>query len=238
MVYNGHATNQDIVSTISDHTGAHKTVDIEAITRAANEADRLIWSWIFSSYEGWEYDDGNQTDLPSAKAHLTAGQNKYTIPEDALVVKKVSFKGEDGTWTDLDPITSEDIATREAESEFEDTNGLPRYYRLRANVVEVYPAPNFTQVRSLRMQFGRGSVGFTTTDTTKTPGYASEFHGATSTGAAVIMAPDRGLRNQASLETRWANYETAIKQYYKARFEELNPVQKRTSRHDPLTNLH
>lgn len=236
MVYNGHATNQDIVSTISDHTGVHKTADIEAITRAANEADRIIWSWIFDSYEGWQYDDGNQTDLPSAKAHLVSGQNKYTLPEEALVVRKVSFKDTAGTWTDLDAMTDEDM-TR-AESEFEENDGLPRFYRLRGNVVEIHPAPNFSQNRSLRMHIDRGSVGFATTDTTKTPGYASEFHGATSTGAAYIIAGDRGLRNLGSLEKRWKDYEVSIKQYYKARFHELSPETKRSHREDPLNQLH
>lgn len=236
MVYNGNSTNQDIVSTISDHTGVHKTAEIEAITRAANEADRIIWSWIFDSYEGWQYDDGNQGTLPSAKAHLTSGQNKYTLPEDALVVRKVSCKDEAGNWTDLTAMTDEDMSV--AENEFESTDGQPRKYRLRGNVVEIHPAPNYTQVRSLRMHFDRGSVGFSTTDTIKTPGYASEFHGATSTGAGYIIAADRGLRNLVSLKGRWDEYEKAIKSYYVARFHELNPVQKCTSRTDPLTTLH
>ena len=237
MVYNGHTQNLDIVSAINGHTGAHKIADIGPITLAANEADRLIWSWILEVSGGWQYDDGNQTDLPSAKAHLVAGQNKYSIPEETLVVRKVSYKDEQGSWGDLDPITSEDIGMRSAESEFYNTPGQPKFYRLRANVIELYPAPNFSQVRSLRMHIDRGSVGFGTDDTTKSPGYASEFHSATAVGAGYFMAADRGLRNLVALRDRWVGYETSIKAYYKARFKELNPTQKKTHRPDPLAQL-
>lgn len=238
MIYNGHSDDQDIVSTIADSTGMNKTADIKKITRAANEANRTVWNWIFEAYGGWQYDDGNQSNLPSATAHLNSGQSKYTIPSDALTVRQVSVKDENGNWTDIDPITAEEIHSHSTENEFGKTPGSPAYYRLIGNIVELYPAPNYTQVRSLRMQFDRGSVAFTSTSTNTSPGFASEFHGAIPVGASFILGSDRTLRNRADLEKRWLGYETSVKRYYKARYAELHPENKRTQKTDPLSQLH
>jgi hypothetical protein len=70
MIYNGDSDEQDIVSYVAETTGLNKTAKIKTITRAVNEANRLIWAWIFQAYGGWQYDDGNQTTLPSATAAL------------------------------------------------------------------------------------------------------------------------------------------------------------------------
>lgn len=235
MVYNGNSDEQDIVSQIADSTGVNKTADIKRITRAVNETMRLIWAWIFESYGGWQYDDANQTNLPSATTALVANQQKYTIPSDAITVRQVSYKDTAGNWHDVDPITAEDIHSVSEETEFYDTPGLPRYYRMIGNVINIYPAANYSQPASLRMQFDRGSVAFTSTDTSKTPGFVSEFHGAVSVGASFIIASDKTLKNTNNLAGRWAEYERNIKAYYKARFAELNPVKKKSYQTDPLS---
>lgn len=238
MVYNGNTDGQDIVSTIADSTGMNKIADLKRITRAANEATRLIWAWIFESYGGWQYDDGNQTTLSSAKAPLAASQSKYTIPSDAISIRQVSVQDTSGQFYDLTPITTEEIHSRSTETEFQDTAGRPRYYRLISNVIELYPAPNYSQPTSLRVQFDRGSVAFASTDSTKSPGFVSEFHGAVPVGASYIIASDRSLSNRGNLGQRWLQYREDIQDYYKARFVELNPTEVLTERHDPLTNLH
>lgn len=238
MQFNGHSTNQDIVSSVASSTGLHKTAEIQEITRRVNEASRIIWSWIFAAYGGWQYDDGNQTNLPSATTALVQNQQKYTIPSDAVTVRQVSFRDQSGTWHDIEHTTLEQIHTTSTETEFNDTPGFPRYYRLIANVINIYPAPNYSQVASLRIQFDRGSVSFDTTDTTKTPGFMSEFHGAVPVGASYFVASDRTLDNKNNLRERWQEYETAIKEYYKARFVENNPNQKLSHTSDPLNCLH
>lgn len=238
MQFNGHSTNQDIVSSISRKTGYNKVADLEAITEQANEASRVVWSWIFQAYGGWQYDDGNQTNLPSATTALVQNQQKYTIPADAITVRQVSYRDTAGNWHDIDPITTEQIHQGSTETEFYKTAGQPMYYRMIANVINLYPAPNYDQVASLRVQFDRGSVAFATTDTTKTPGFVSEFHGAVPVGASYFIASDRTLDNKNNLRERWMEYEDAIKGYYKARFVENNPNQKLIRTHDPLINLH
>ena len=239
MIYNGDSDEQDIVSYVAETTGLNKTAKIKTITRAVNEANRLIWAWIFQAYGGWQYDDGNQTTLPSATAALVAGQQKYTIPSDAITVRQVSVKDESGQWKDVDPITTEQINQNSTETEFYDVAGNPMYYRLVSNVINIYPAPNYSQAASIRIQFDRGSVSFTSTDTTKTPGFVSEFQGALHVGASYIIASDRTLSNRVDLRDRWKDYEQDIKDYYKARFVELSPDGETLVRTaDPLNQLH
>lgn len=236
MQFNEHADEDDIVHSVVDATGLNPVAHIKKITRAANEAVRIIWSWIFEAYGGWQYDDGNHDDLPSATTALVASQQKYTLPSDAMNIRKVSYKDQNGNWTDLDLITVEEIAQRAAnEAEFEETPGEPRYYRPYAGIVKIYPAPNFSQPSSLKAMFDRGSVTFVSTDTTRTPGFASEFHGAVPTGASLILAEDKTLKNRVGLEKRWLRYEIAIKSFYKIRLAELAPEQPTTRLYDPAS---
>lgn len=238
MQFNSHSDNQDIVSYVVDATGLNATAHLKQITRAVNEAMRIIWSWIFEAYGGWQYDDGNQSDLPSATAALVASQQKYTLPSEALTVRRVSVKDASGNWHDVDPITLEEItAGGRAEEEYLDTPGSPIRYRLVAGILKLYPAPNYAQAASLRVQFDRGSVQFVSTDTTKSPGFISELHGAVPTGAALHIAGDKTLKNHDRIERRWERYEKSIKSTYKKRFVELNPETHRSEYTDPLAEV-
>src|SRR5690606_25361062 len=132
MQFNSHSDNQDIVSYVVDATGLNPVAHLKQITRAANESLRIIWSWIFDAYGGWQFDDGNQTDLPSATTALVASQQKYTLPEEALTVRQDSVKDQSGVWRDIDPVTLEEITADQAEEEYLATPGNPVHYRLVA----------------------------------------------------------------------------------------------------------
>lgn len=237
MQFNDHSDDQDIVSHIVDATGLNAMAHIKKITRAANEATRIIWSWIFEAYGGWQYDDGNHDDLPSATTALVANQQKYTLPAEAVTVRRVSYKDQNDTWHDLDLVTLEEITARQNEAEFEITPGEPRFYRPYAGIVKLYPAPNYSQVVSLRAMFDRGSVQFVSSDTTRTPGFASEFHGAVATGASYFIANEKSLKNVNGLANKWAYYEKAIKAFYKKRLSELVPEKPSSSRTDPMAEV-
>lgn len=237
MQYNSHADNQDIVSLIVDATGLNATAHIKQITRATNEANRIIWSWIFDAYGGWQYDDGNHSNLPTATAALVASQQKYTLPSEAITVRSVAVKDQSGFWRNLEPITLEEIATRQAENEFHSTTGNPLYYRPVNGLIFLYPAPNYAQAASLQVEFDRGSVQFASTDTTKTPGFASEFHGAVASGASYFIAKNKNHKNTGRLERDWFRYEERIKSFYKARFAELNPQQPTNEFIDPIAEV-
>lgn len=237
MVFNGDPDEQDIVSFIADATGMNKTAHIKQITRHANAASRAVWAVIFKAYGGWQYDDTNNADLPTAFADVVSGQSKYTIPDAALTIRQVSVKDESGFWRDVDPVTTEDIHSVSTEDEFQDTPGNPRYYRLVSNVIELYPATNYSQTRSIRIKFDRGSTSFSSDDTTKAPGFDSEFHDAIHIGASYMIAADKNLKNVTRKEKQWQDIRDDIEAFYAARFVEMNPTTKRSYYEDPITFL-
>lgn len=225
MQYNSHATNQDIVTMAEKLVSANSvSFPIKEKTLYANQACRLIWSWIHEAYGGWLYDDSNNTDFPEATTTITSGQTDYALPTEASFIQGVSVKNTDGVWHKLQPITLEQIQEIEAESEFMKTSSIPRYYRLLAKSIKLYPPSNFTQSASLKIHEAREISGFSTTDTTKTPGFDSQYHEAVPTYMALQYAKINGLPNKNDLMQDWLIYEKTIKSDYRRRFAELFPA--------------
>lgn len=233
MVYNSNADGQDIVSLIGDITGIDTTVEIKQITRAVNAANRKIWTWIFNSYGGWQYDDSNNTDMPVAKAKLEANQQKYTLPTEALTIKALEYKNSGGDWVKLNSVPVERINQFLSENEWHDTPSEPAYYSVTGRVIKLYPASDTERADGLRIQFDRGSTSFASTDTTKTPGFSSEFHDSLATGAAYFIGINKTLPNWELIRTEWMDAEQRIKDFYQKKWDEEFPMEFHTS--DTLT---
>lgn len=237
MQYNGHSTNQDIVSDITFLLGGIGTADYELADRArnVNERYRMVWSWIFDAYGGWIWDDSNQIDLPQATATLTSGQSTYALPTGAITVEGIEVKDTGGIWHAVTIVPAEQIQERMALDEFYKTDGIPRYARLVGDTIEFFPGPNYTQAASLKVYFSRDISTFASGDTTKTPGFAAPFHRALSVGAALDYAIARNMTEKArSLSKMWSNpnyaatkedpgYEQLIRGFYQKRFEQRFP---------------
>lgn len=225
MQFNSDSDNQDIVSLVGDATGLNTTAEIKQITRAVNRAGKLIWSWIFETYGGWQYDDSNNTDLPFARTDLVEGQNKYTMPNGVLSFASVEVANSDGPddYTKLKAVPLEKIEQFMSEEEHSSTDGTPTHYALVSNVLKIYPKPDKSITNGLRIRIKRGSVTFASTDTTQTPGFVSEFHEALADGASYYIGINKNLSNLAGLQAQWNQWEPKIKSYYTKRWEELNP---------------
>lgn len=226
MQYNSNADSQDIVSLVGDLTNTDTTqYPLKAITRAINKWGKTVWCWIFEAYGGWLYDDSNNTtDFPAATTTLTASQADYSVPSTALFIRGVEIKTSGGTWYPLKPLTEEQIRDHTiAEAEFMKTPAQPQYYTPYANSIKIYPPANYTQAASLRVSFARGSTQFASTDTTKTPGFISEFHEVLAVGGSYEFAKRKGLSNKNDLLADLQSYEKRIKDYYSQRYAELFP---------------
>lgn len=147
---------------------------LKEFTNNINITMDKLWHIIFESTGSWEYDDKNSSDLPQATANLVSGTDKYALPSDALTVKRVEMKNSAGDWFVLDPLVREDIKV--AIDEYRVADGLPTAYRLVGETLEIFPASNYNSTGGLKVYFDRGSVQFTTADTTKTPGFAQPYH--------------------------------------------------------------
>lgn len=208
---------------------------IKKMVLYANQAVRIINSWIHEAYGGWIYDDSNQTDLPEATTALVSGQSNYTLPIDASALQGVSVKNESGLWENLQPITLEQIQDAgSSESDFLTTNGQPIYYRPLGNTFKIYPASNYSQSASLKIHETRDISLFTITDTTKVPGFDPRYHEAVPTFMALQHAKINSLSNADDLQFDWdgnesktgreGGYKAMIKRDFSRRFAELFPA--------------
>lgn len=225
MVYNSNSDNQDLVSLLNDLTGMDNNVySLQAKTRDMNTANRTIWSWIHEAYGGWLYDDSNNTvDFPTATAAVISGQKDYSLPSESLTVRGVEIKTTGGVWQKLKPITEEQIRDVYSEKQFMSTASQPMYYTPYSNSVRIYPATNYSQASSIRVSYDRGPVNFVSTDTTKTPGFASLFHDAVAYGAGYFFSMYKSIPQAPRLQLEWEKWEKRIKSYYQQRWEEMFP---------------
>ena len=200
------------------------TYPLADITRNINERYREVWGWIFDGYAGWRWDDSNNTNLPQAITDLTSGTALYALPSEALYVDSIEFKNTGGIWQKLIPLTAEQISDTDAMGNFLYVPGVPTYYRLIDDSIQIYPAPNFTQAQSLKVFFGRDISTFLVTDTTKIPGFAAPYHRALSVGAALDFAFAKNTAQIQTLQLEWQGYEKAIKHFYSERYKARFPT--------------
>ena len=232
MIYSGDSDGQDLCTLTDDMVNTTViTYPLQAKTRAANKTLRKVWSWIFSAYGGWQFDDSNNTTtLPIATTTLTVGQLDYDIPSGALTVRGVEILPSGSTvYQRVEEVTEEEIiqAGRTDASLFTST-GVPVYYRPIGNSIKLYPAPNYTIANGLRLTFDSGVISFASTDTTKQPGFVSQFHEVVSVGMALEYARRNNLDSFNFLETDMNRFELDIKDYYSSRYKERFPSKIKT----------
>lgn len=221
MQFNSHASNFDIVSDTKYWCGIPTTdstkYPIADITRNANLALDRVVSLIQESDNIWEWDDQNETDLPIAKTTLVAEQQDYGLAVTHLKIHRVRIKDSAGEWVTLTPINRRDLT----DAKLTQTSGTPLQYDKMGNSVFLYPKPSATGVTlasGLEIQFQRGASYFTTSDTTKTPGFASPFHRLVSLYAALDYCEANGLERRITrIQGRIATLEEKLVTFYTQR---------------------
>jgi len=231
MVFNDTTTLLGIIQQCENYcnlgrTGISGNANLlKEFTGYANKANRDAWQVIFNAYGGWQYDDSNYTDLPIATTALVSGTGVYAMPTGTLTVRGIEVLDEGNVWTKLEPITDEQIRDRIAEGEFMKEDGSPRYYKLINETIKLYPAPDYSQNASLKVYYDRGSVNFANTDTTKTPGFVSEFHDVIPLGASITywMSKPQGNDAYNKLSVEYQRIMENLKKYYSQKFHQQFP---------------
>jgi hypothetical protein len=200
---------------------------LKQFTALANIAMSEIWHLIFSCSSGWIYDDSNQTDLPQATQNLSAGTAKYALPSGALVIDRIEVMDSSGNYRKLKAIDAREIDI--AIDELRDTDGLPQYYRLIGQTIELFPAPaaaSVTTTAGLKVYFERGGVSFDSTDTSDIPGFASEYHDLVPIKTSIkwlqVNKPDSNTL--ISLKTDEIKRETQFVEYQNLKFKDKKPL--------------
>lgn len=199
MIYNGETNGQDLYSDCRylvslDETSDTTSYPIKAFTRNANMALDKIIAFILRADNLWQFDDTNQTgELLDVSSNLVSGTQKYLLSISWLKIGRVRIKDSAGNWITMLPIERAALN----DSILTQTAGDPRRYDLLGNYLYLYPAPNYSSSAGLEVQFQRGASYFVPTDTTKAPGFATQFHRLISLYAALDYCQINGMAQRA-----------------------------------------
>lgn len=200
------------------------------ITESANRAYDRVVALIREAEGRWQWDDTNNTDFPIATAALTEAQQDYELDPTHYEVERVEVKDETGAWHKLQPIDQADVYN-ESVTDFLSTAGVPQYYDKIGRSLFLYPKPSYTQAASLKVWYKRGPSYFTTSDTTKTPGFNTLFHRIVPLYAAYDYAFINQLAVADSLLSATGVMENDLTDHY-ARRDRDDRVRLRTRTHN------
>lgn len=204
-------------------TNVNSFPDASLVAEANNALDR-VESLIMKSDGRWQFDDSNYTDLPIATTALVSGQQDYSLSVAHLDIIRVEVQDNAATpaWHKLIPLDQADVYDT-ALTSFLNTTGLPTYYDKSGNSLFLYPASNYSQAASLKVYFQRGPSYFTTSDTTKTPGFNSLYHDLIPLWVAYNFAIANGKENANAIMQEITMREDALREDYALRAKDDHP---------------
>jgi len=202
---------------------------VRNINQAYYDVNRLIWD----SCDTWQYDDSNNTDIPKVLTTLTGGTHQYAVPSTAQKIRRIEIKDINGLTTKLRPIDYKDIGI--SLPEYMSADGLPIYYDLIGNYINLYPGPAATHVTTssgMAVYVDRNVTLFTSGSTTAAPGFAPQFHRLLSLQAALDFEKDPQQRQLFLAEK--GQLTEGLKRFYSSRSVEtrtsIRPSNKRQHR--------
>lgn len=231
MQFSDTTNKNGIIQDIEDRCGlgdagiSGQSTLLKQFTSRINIVMSKVWAIIFQSYGGWQYDDGNQTDLPEATTDLVAGQQNYALDSQMLTVNRVEVTDSAGNIRKLDPLPQEQIEGTGILDATPATTGVPQFYNLTAGVIKLIPAPVEAVTGGLAVYFERSSVEFTSSDTTATPGFAKPFHYLIPLGTSLDWMKSKQADAPALKEFKedWNDGLNALSEYYQKRWRDYRP---------------
>ncbi len=177
---------------------------------------------IFRSSGTWQYDDSNHSDYPFITTNLTQGQRDYSFTTDEqgnliLDIYKVMVKNADGYYEEIFPVDQQSDTDTDSFYDGRDTQGRPYQYDKTGNGIFLDPVPEENVLAGLKIFINREASYFTTSDTTKKPGFAGLFHEYLALRPSYQYALRNGLANKKDLKDEMLEMESAMKKHYRNR---------------------
>jgi len=190
--------------------------------RIINKMNYDVTTDILRYQSNWEFDDTNKTDFPIATTTLVNGQQDYALPPTMVKLLRVEVKDSGGSYQKLEQFDETQVG--QALTEFQGTDGMPRYYREIGNSIELYPAPATSAVTTaagLKCYYQRVITDFTTADASTEPGFAQQFHPILSYGTAYEYAVINQLPSVNFLKAKLDELREGLREYYSSRNREV-----------------
>jgi hypothetical protein len=162
--------------------------------RDANLALDLISSYIMRFDGAWEWHDYNLGDQPIADDDLVSGQASYSLTLTHYKILRVRVQDSNGDYVTLKPIQRRTLTDSQLAA-----TGTPNSYDKLGNAVIVNPTPDYGSTGGLELQFQTGAEYFLTSDTSKEPGFSTQFHRLVSLLASLDRAERDGNVKKAKL---------------------------------------
>lgn len=200
MQFNSEANGLDLYSDARFLCGIDETSDttsypIKAFTRNANLALDRYNVLILKADGTWKYDDTNQSgELLDVTNNLVSGTQKYALGATWLKIGQVRIKDSAGNLRVLPPLDRK----KQSDSQLTASSGTPVGYFILGNYLYLDKAPNYNSTGGLEVQYQRGAAYFAYTDTTKTPGFAVQFHRLISLRGALDFCLINGMSNRVA----------------------------------------
>jgi hypothetical protein len=188
-------------------------------TNRINRAYDKLATVIMSVDNRWQWDDRNYTSsLPIAETDLVNGQSDYVLSVEHLRIIKVQVMDSAGNLITARP---KDIHDPEGRAIYDQSptqvEGIPVIYDKFADVLRLYPIPNYDKTGGLIVHFQRPPSYFATTDTTKSPGVATTLHRYLSIDASCDYAVSHGLKNKNDLFAMKQELQKDVEEFYAKR---------------------
>jgi len=224
MVFSDSSTKQGLIEDIDFllfGSSAVFNTDYSLADRVRNI--NIVWdeaiAELYKADPNHKWDDTTNTDLPFATLTLTSNLDHYDLLDSALVIHRVRMKDRAGVLKTLIPVLRSELTDDELNS-----TGEPEKYHKIGGVVFPVPVPNYGYADGVELEFQRGANHFVSTDTDKSPGFASQFHQFLSVGASLRYAIANGLKNKiAQLRADKENIRNAMREHYQMRSPDEKP---------------
>lgn len=165
------------------------------------------------------WDDFSNTNFPIATATLVANQEHYDLLDAALVIHRVRVKDRQGNYKTLEAKQRQELSDSQLSS-----TGDPRYYYKIGGAVFPIAVPDYGYASGIEVQFQRGANHFTVSDTTKEPGFNSQFHHILAIKAAKIYAMASGLSEKTQMLNQMEQeLEAEMLEFYQLRSPDERP---------------
>ena len=194
-------------------------------TGSINLALDKAFHLIFKADGKWQFDDSNHTDYPIITTDSVASQRDYSFTSDEnsnliLDVDRVFYRASTSdAYFELEPVDVQADPSAKVVGFFDglNTEGTPYRYDKTATGIFLDPIPDTAVTSGIKMYINREGSYFTTSDTTKTPGFAGLYHEFLVLEPAYRYARANRLDAQETLKRDVLELEKKITEYYSRR---------------------
>jgi len=209
-------------------TSTDESYPIADKTRVINEGMSRVAHIIFKNDRKFLWDDSNYTDEPVYTTDIVAGQSKYDIDSVFHTINRVEVKDSSGTWNKVVPFDQTDIPGA-VEEYYTEGDSVYKYDKTN-DTFRLFPEPNYSSTGGLKVYVSRTPTQFTTTDTTKTPGFHAMYHRFLSYFASLDYAMKYRQERVVYLRDKLALIEKELASYYNTRDGDRKPTKVRAIR--------